>query len=104
MIANYSKQSGIVQATVDTFSGERPCHLCTKITDAKRADQSRTPAESLPAPEKYGKLLQEIIPATLADLRPPFAGDAPGETLPADSLERHGWVASPPVPPPRMVG
>ena len=43
MVANYSQESSIEQAFVETFGGERPCELCKIITAVDTAEQESTP-------------------------------------------------------------
>lgn len=42
MLVNYSSNSTIYKAAVDTFSGKRPCKMCRQI-QAKKADQKSNP-------------------------------------------------------------
>ena len=100
MLVTYSQEDGLVQAAKDTFSGEKPCKLCCKIADAKKAEpESKEPV--VPAPiVSFGKIVQDMLPSKDTALVPPAAIELPpvsfpGVTLPADVLR-----ASPPVPPP----
>ncbi len=98
MLVTYSQQDGIVQAAKDTFSGEKPCHLCCKIAEERKTEKPGDPAA--PAGQLSLKLVQEMIPAGNTTLSPPAGTDLPpvvfaGIQLPDDLLR-----ASPPVPPP----
>ena len=103
MLAKYSKETGIAQAAKDTFSGEKPCHLCCKIADAKKAEEGKKQTEAPPAPEKTAKLLQEMLPATLADVSAPAATDHSIAPFFHGLTGHASWAISPPVPPPRHV-
>ena len=56
MIIQYSKNDGIAKGVKDTFSGERPCHLCKKIDSIKK-DESKQPLS-----KDVGPLVTEAIP------------------------------------------
>lgn len=103
MIAEYSKETGIAQAAKDTFSGEKPCHLCCKIADAKKAEEGKKQTEAPPASEKTAKLLQEMLPATLADVSAPAGTDHSLTPFLHGPIGHVSWAISPPVPPPRHV-
>lgn len=70
MIVTYSQDGGLVRATRDTFSGEKPCALCHKIASAKAADQENdsSPAETPPSPERRSG---DMVPLSVLEIEPP---------------------------------
>lgn len=99
MLVTYSQDGGFVQAAKDTFSGEKPCELCTRIASAREA----APAQQeplAPAPVSSSKLLQEIIASEPLALKLPRATDVILPAFPsACGFPGHDRDA-PPVPPP----
>jgi hypothetical protein len=100
MLVSYSQQDGIVQATKDTFSGEKPCKLCCKIADAREDTPESKDPVTPPVSPLSAKILQEMLPTRAPVLLPPTSIDLPpvvfiGIEVPADFPK-----ASPPVPPP----
>ncbi len=99
MLVSYSQETGFAQATVDTFSGKKPCALCRKIAQSKKEDASQPNA---PAPRKLSirDAMPEMIPADeLARLLqaaslyiPPSFMEMPGS--------RGRLLDAPPLPPP----
>jgi hypothetical protein len=101
MLVTYSQNDGIIQATKDTFSGEKPCKLCCKI------EAAREPAKDQPvAPISTSvsvKQLQEMIPAgQITALSPPSPRELSPITFPRGHLFHDAISASPPTPPPRV--
>jgi hypothetical protein len=90
MIVDYSKEDGLLSATRDTFSGERPCHLCHRISEAKENDDSKpTP---LTAPD-HSRLLQDMLPSRTASVPPPHSPRSFSPDPPASSAYR--WTLHP---------
>jgi hypothetical protein len=99
MLVSYSQQDGIIQATKDTFSGEKPCKLCCKIVEEKKQD--RNPKDPVaPASTLSAKLVQEMLPARITFLSPPASIDLPPVVFPGVQTPIDILRASPPVPPP----
>jgi hypothetical protein len=103
MLVSYSQQDGLLQAAKDTFSGEKPCDLCCKIADAKKAEPEKKEPVVPPPSVSSGKIVQDMLPSKDMALAPPPATELPpvsfpGVAVPADSLR-----ASPPVPPPCLA-
>jgi len=102
MLVSYSQDSGIVQATKDTFSGEKPCHLCKKIASNNAAEKDGSdpviPRSQLPM-----KALQEMLPAKCIALAEPRgkAWQPPGFSAIHTSDGIH--TNAPPLPPPRVA-
>ena len=95
MLTNYAQEDSFEQAVQDTFSGERPCHLCTFIKEAK-GDAPQTPAGIQQTEAKDFKLIPG--PACLHSMAhlPIFIGKTAFDT-------RLNTIAcrSVPKPPPR---
>jgi hypothetical protein len=102
MLVSYSQQDGLIKATKDTFSGEKPCELCCKIADA-RDSEPETKAPVAPVSSFSGKLIQEILPPRETVMRPPSATDLPPIDFPGIQLPPDFPKACPPVPPPCLV-
>lgn len=58
MLWSYSEESGMLQAARDTFSGEKPCHLCEALDESKQGN-GQTPE---PMPSKGLEKLKELQP------------------------------------------
>ena len=41
MLVTYSQADGLAKGAIDTFSGEKPCELCVKISKAKSEESKR---------------------------------------------------------------
>lgn len=101
MITNYSRETGIIQGTKDTFSGEKPCQLCCKITEAKKADGKKD--QQSPAPASLTKLSQEFVTSSVPDLVPPVPRDMPAVLYYGQLMQYRTSSSLPPVPPPKCV-
>lgn len=101
MLSTYSKETGVFQAAVDTFSGDKPCHLCCKIAESKKADPEKK--QDAPVPSGYAKLCPEFTQFSDEALTGPSSKDYLPR-LPSGKLVRMQVAAyCPPVPPPRCV-
>lgn len=102
MLVSYSQDTGILQATRDTFGGEKPCRLCERIAAAKESGEDRQ-APALPGSKLSPKILHEIIQAQVVDISPPPAL----EWIPAAFAPWYGGdgigADAPPTPPPLGV-
>ncbi len=103
MLVSYSQDGGIINAARDTFSGEKPCGLCSKIAAAREVDQkSGQPLVPLSS-SLSAKQLAEMIPATVIRLRFPRPCELPPVQF-TGVFSSHGMAcATPPTPPPRLV-
>jgi hypothetical protein len=100
MLASYSQQSSVSQALVDTFSGQKPCHLCAKITAAK----STAPAEQAPESpllSSASKLFETLFPPAELTLKQPLSSPFPQPSFLAVREIASAPSSGPPVPPPR---
>lgn len=104
MLVSYSQDGGLLQGAKDTFSGEKPCELCCKIAEAKKADPSQE-KKDLPPPSSAatGKLLQDFLPCETVNLKPPRFTDSPSISFPGLCVPVETAGASPPLPPPRAL-
>jgi len=100
MITAYSKESGILQGTKDTFSGEKPCHLCCKITEAKKADVEKK--QEAPTPTAPTKLSLEFLASRNEFLVHPIAESLPPVTFFGHLFQDRTSTRSPSIPPPKQ--
>ena len=70
MIIQYSKNDGIAKGVKDTFSGERPCHLCKKIDSVKK-DESKQPISKDVDLSALAKFRTECLAQEIIRLKPP---------------------------------
>jgi hypothetical protein len=98
MLVTYSQETSISEAVVDTFSGEKPCHLCDKISEAKSSEPEKQDQETIQLSQK---LFQDLFAPTLVGLHDPFASPLPPFTFYAVADAQDCAANGPPVPPPR---
>jgi hypothetical protein len=104
MLVSYSQTDGLITAAKDTFSGEKPCALCCKITAAKKSQQENGKRNDPQSPLSSSKLLQEMIATTIITAAsPPRPRDSPSIRFPGFLLPVACGSAAPPTPPPRAV-
>ncbi len=80
MLVIYSQDTSISEAVVDTFSGEKPCYLCEKISEAKSSDSEKESPEPVQLSQK---LFQDLIAPSFANLHDPFSSPLPPTDFPA---------------------
>ncbi|MES2982674.1 MAG: hypothetical protein V4727_10200 [Verrucomicrobiota bacterium] len=98
MLVTYSQETSISEAVVDTFSGEKPCHLCDKISEAK----SSAPDNDEPKPIQLSqKTFPDLFTPTLVGLHDPFSSPLPPITFPAVADAHDRAATGPLAPPPR---
>ncbi|MBK1882655.1 hypothetical protein JIN85_09520 [Luteolibacter pohnpeiensis] len=103
MLISYSQNDGIVKATVDTFSGNKPCAICCKIQETRKSERNKD-ERSTPPGSTSAKLLQELLPTKNTTLPVPASCDISPSAFPGVSLP-HGLLSdAPPVPPPCRIG
>lgn len=100
MLIEYSQDTGITRAVVDTFSGHRPCHLCELAEQLRSGDDN-------PAEERRDQRLRlawaDMMPTNASPdefSRPRMVRHAPARPRSINALSRG---ERPPVPPPRMA-
>ncbi|WP_411826127.1 hypothetical protein [Luteolibacter sp. AS25] len=96
MLVEYSQESSLAEAAVDTFSGEKPCSLCIRIEASKQDDSKQDPV--LPTLEKLSK---ELLPISLASLKEPVSQEALFASFSAPAELLVSYQSGPPSPPPR---
>ncbi len=103
MLVSYSQNDGLVQGAKDTFSGEKPCELCRKISVGRKLDHS----ENEPVIPFFAKLsarqLQEMLPGSEIRIIFPRPSELPPVTFAATFYACGVEATSPPTPPPRVV-
>ena len=100
MLVSYSQESTLKQAVSDTFSGDKPCHLCDKIAEVK----SKEPGEEnqkAPLPPSASKLFNDLFPPTIATLADSFSTPFPQPAFLTGAELLSLPPFGPPVPPPR---
>lgn len=100
MLVSYSQESTLSQAVTDTFSGEKPCHLCEKIAEAKSKEPGEENHEA-PLPPAASKLFNDLFPSTIASLADPFSTPFPQPAFLTGAELLSLPPSGPPVPPPR---
>jgi hypothetical protein len=104
MLASYSQEKGIVRAAQDTFSGEKPCDICHWIAKNRQPNPDGTPEPLTPSRSILTlKLLQDMLPASIAGTRPPPGRDLETAEFAAPPPASPHGQAAPPVPPPRAI-
>lgn len=94
MIFDYSQDRSITRAIGDTFSGEQPCPMCCKLTQAKTASATDEAFQATTLP------LADLYAPDFFVWTPRFAGTL--RSRPAEPLQRCTDRMSPPTPPPRF--
>jgi len=98
MLVTYSQETSISEAAFDTFSGEKPCCLCKKISEAKLSDSKNQDPEPVQLSQK---LFQDFFAPTIVGLHDPFSSPLPPIDFPA-LADAHDRAANGPLaPPPR---
>lgn len=95
MLRDYSKDSGIVVAIQQTFSGERPCTMCKTITNERQKENQ------LPAAIDLVKKFEVLLMVGLAFALKPIGGKF--TYPPAREFLFALLTFSPPSPVPRSV-
>lgn len=102
MLVSYSQTDGLAKAAVDTFSGDKPCELCCKISEAKQ-DDAKKPTPGSPELSAAFKLRHDLFPADPIFLKAPVGTDCPVIVpFPPARLAGIGLQA-PLLPPPRIA-
>jgi hypothetical protein len=101
MIAQYSGESGIIKGVQDTFSGDRPCRLCCKISEARESDpENKKPV--IPNKDQGPlKCLTEMLPLHEEVISAPLAMILAASSFAQPSELGDTFGSAPPSPPPR---
>ncbi|MEO8614140.1 MAG: hypothetical protein ABI600_03285 [Luteolibacter sp.] len=103
MLVCYSQDDGIVKAVKETFSGEKPCALCCKITAALKAERDGKEPLVPFSSSLSAKQLKEMIATREVRLVFPRPCALPPAEF-SGVLSPNGMApASPPTPPPRVA-
>lgn len=100
MLVSYSQKSTLSKAVADTFSGEKPCHLCDKIAEVKSKETDGGKKET-PVPPSASKLFHDLFAPTLVSLKDPFPSPFPQPAFLTGAEPLSLPAYGPPVPPPR---
>jgi hypothetical protein len=98
MLVSYSQKTSIAEAVVDTFSGEKPCELCKRISAAKTADTKNQNPEPIKITKKVS---HDLLEPKQIGLKDPLSSPLPSIDYPALAAAYSCAPPGPPVPPPR---
>ena len=100
MLKDYTQQSGLLQGVKETFDGDHPCAMCSRIDQAKQNEgkQSPLPLEKIDKLSKWLGLLPEVeLPRIVwSSLSNEHDFAAPAQRL-------GQLIADPAIPPPRVL-
>ncbi len=102
MIIQYSKNDGIAKGVKDTFSGERPCHLCKKIDSVKK-DESKQPLSKDVDLSALAKFRTECLAQEVIRLKPPRHVEHKQSPIHGSAAWMSDWRESPVSPPPELA-
>ena len=102
MLVTYSQVDGLAKGAIDTFSGERPCELCVRISKAKSEDSKR-PLSNDKEVNSLAKHRSECPTQEIFRLKVP--GSIELFMLPLGTVDDRvaSLRAAPPLPPPKWV-
>lgn len=99
MLVSYSQENGFRKGVEDTFSGEKPCEMCRKIS-AARKDAGKEPVTPGEREIRLRDLAAQMIPLDSIALEDPVVRPF-SLVLPHESAGSPGrGHDAPPVPPP----
>jgi len=102
MLVDYSQDDGLLQAAKDTFSGEKPCGLCSVIKSARQSEpEDKVPAS--PASALAAKPVCDMLPMGEVVIQPPAAIEVPAVGFVELARACGIGPAAPPSPPPCRV-
>jgi len=102
MIIQYSKNDGIAKGVKDTFSGERPCHLCKKIDSIKK-DESKQPLSKDVDLSALAKFRTECLAHEVIRLKPPRHVEHKQQPILGSAAWMSDWRESPVSTPPELA-
>ena len=102
MIVTYSQQDGLTKGVKDTFSGERPCHLCKKIDNVKK-DELKQPLSEKIDLSALAKLRTECLAQEIIRLKPPPHVEHQHQPILDRAAWMSSWHESPVSPPPELA-
>lgn len=100
MLVTYSQADGLAKGAIDTFSGEKPCELCVRISKAK-SEESKRPISNDKEINSLAKYRSECPTQEMFRLRMPTGIEL--FLLPARPMDDRVAClrAAPPLPPPK---
>ena len=102
MIVTYSHQDGLAKGVKDTFSGERPCHLCKQIDSVKK-DESKQPLSKEVDLSALAKFRTECLAQEIIRLKPPRHVEHKQQPILGSTTWMSSWHESPVSPPPELA-
>jgi hypothetical protein len=102
MIVTYSQQDGLAKGVKDTFSGERPCHLCKQIDSVKK-DESKQPLSKEVDLSALAKFRTECLAHEIIRLKPPRHVEHKQSAIHGSAAWMSDWSESPVSPPPELA-
>ncbi len=102
MLVSYSQDDGIIKAAKETFSGEKPCALCCKITAALKAEHDGKEPRVPFSTSLSAKQLKEMIATCEVQLVFPRSRVLTPVVFPGIFCSNGMVSASPPTPPPQV--
>lgn len=102
MIVTYSQQDGLAKGVKDTFSGERPCHLCNQIDSVKK-DESKQPLSKEVDLSALAKFRTECLAQEIIRLKPPCHVEHKQQPIHGSAAWMSIWRESPVSPPPELA-
>lgn len=104
MLIEYSQTDGIAQAAKDTFSGEKPCELCVKISVSEKDDVTKkVPLQSEKSAGGLKACGEMLVSKMISGLFQQIGHKIPFLPFYCVKLKHEDFSASPPTPPPRFV-
>lgn len=102
MIVTYSQQDGLAKGVKDTFSGERPCHLCKKIDSVKK-DEAKRPLSKEVDLSALAKFRTECLTQEIIRLKPPRHVEHKQQPILGNAAWMSSWHEAPVSPPPELA-
>ena len=96
MLADFSRQDGLIVALSKTFDGKHPCALCLSIQRERQQEQRERPNAPGVKPDRDPDLFCEVRRTPL-----PLPPSVPTEAVPFVPRFHSDFIDSPPTPPPR---
>ncbi|MBB5351814.1 hypothetical protein HNR46_002053 [Haloferula luteola] len=100
MLVDYSAQDGFFEGARKTFDGAHPCAMCQSIAKGRQSEQGT----ELPSSAKRDLALKEVTLPQRILLHRPMVRTPETREFTVPSLAGDLWSASPPSPPPRLLG
>ena len=102
MLVTYSQTDGLAKGAINTFSGEKPCELCVRISKAKTEDSKR-PISNDKEIHSFAKYRSECPTQEIFRLKVPAGIEL--FLPPARPMDDRvvSLRAAPPLPPPKWV-